>query len=48
MNFTPSPAKLVRLVDEEGNVVKQVRMNRATRRRLRIKGKNNANTKTNN
>ncbi len=34
MSFTPSPSKLVRFVDKQGTVVKEVRMNRAQRRRL--------------
>jgi len=38
MKFTPSPTKLVRLVDKKNNTVKIVTMNRAMRRRLKIKG----------
>jgi len=36
MKFTPSPTKIVRFVDKEGNVVKEVPMNRARRRKLKI------------
>jgi len=40
MKFTPSPTKKVRVVDNEGNLVKGVPMNRARRRKLGIgKGK---------
>jgi hypothetical protein len=36
MKFTPSPTKIVRVVDKEGNLIKEVPMNRARRRKLRI------------
>lgn len=36
MNFRPSPAKMVRFVDENGNVVREEQMNRKERRRRRI------------
>lgn len=39
MNFTPSPTKKVRVVDEDGKVIKTVPMNRATRRRLKVRSK---------
>lgn len=39
MKFTPSPTKRVAVVDKEGNVLKIVPMNRAQRRRLKIKGR---------
>jgi len=39
MNFKPSPTKLVRFVDKENKTVKEVRLNRAQRRRLGIKNK---------
>lgn len=39
---TPSPAKLVRLVDGNGKVVKEVRMNRKQRRKLGMRGQANA------
>ena len=35
--FTPSPTKIVRFVDENGNVVKEERINRRDRRRMGIK-----------
>jgi hypothetical protein len=35
--FTPSPTKEVKFLNEEGKVVKVERMNRAERRRLKIK-----------
>lgn len=35
--FTPSPTKLVRVVNKQNQVVKIVPMNRAKRRRLKIK-----------
>ena len=38
MKFTPSPTKLVRIVDKVGNTVKIMPMNRAQRRRLGVKG----------
>ena len=38
MKFTPSPTKLVRIVDKKNNTVKIVPMNRAKRRKLGIKG----------
>lgn len=38
--FTPLPAKLVRLVNEEGKMVKEVHMSRKQRRKLGIRGKN--------
>jgi len=41
MKFTPSPTKKVRVIDKEGNVVKEVPMNRAWRRKLKI-GRSNA------
>jgi len=34
--LTPSLAKLVRLVDEKGQVVREVRLNRRQRRKLGI------------
>jgi hypothetical protein len=37
MKFEPSPTKLVRLVDKDGKVVKTVPMNRAQRRKLKIR-----------
>lgn len=36
MKFTPSPTKLVRVINEKDNTVKVVPMNRETRRRLKI------------
>jgi len=36
MKFTPSPTKKVRVVDKDGHVIKEVPMNRAQRRRLKI------------
>ena len=36
MKFTPSPTKLVRLVDKDNKTVKIVPMNRAQRRKLKI------------
>jgi len=36
MKFTPSPTKIVRVIDKEGDVIKEVPMNRAQRRRLKI------------
>ena len=41
-HFTPSPTKLIRFVDSEGKVVKQVRMNRKQRRAVGIRGGNYA------
>ncbi len=38
MKFTPSPVKLVRFLDDKGKVVKEARLNRASRRRLGIRG----------
>ncbi len=35
--FTPSPGKEVRLVDETGKLVKVANMNRAERRRLKLR-----------
>jgi len=35
--FTPSPTTVVRIVNNEGKVVKVVPMNRATRRRLKVR-----------
>ena len=35
--FTPSPTKVVRFLDKDGKVVKEQRMNRAERRRLKIR-----------
>ena len=35
--FTPSPTKVVKFVNGKGKVVKEVRMNRAERRRLKIR-----------
>jgi hypothetical protein len=37
MKFTPSPTAQVRVVDGEGKTTKIVLMNRAERRRLKIK-----------
>jgi hypothetical protein len=37
MSFTPSPTKLVRFVDKENKIVKEIRLNRAQRRRMKIK-----------
>jgi hypothetical protein len=37
VKFTPSPTVQVRVLDREGNTVKVVPMNRAERRRLKIK-----------
>ena len=37
--FTPSPTKLVRVVDKDGKVIKTVPMNRAKRRRLGIRSR---------
>lgn len=34
--FTPSPAKKVRVIDEKGNVLKIIPMNRKQRRKLKI------------
>jgi len=39
MKFTLSPTKIVRFVDKDGNVIKEVPMNRARRRKLGIKAK---------
>lgn len=36
-NFTASPAKLVKFVNGQGQVIKTVRLNRKQRRRLGIK-----------
>ena len=38
VKFTPSPVKLVRFVNDKGQVVKEARLNRKDRRRLGIKG----------
>lgn len=35
--FTPSPVKVVKFVNKEGKVVEERRMNRAERRRLKIR-----------
>ena len=35
--FTPSPGKPVRILDEDGKVINIVFMNRAERRRLKVK-----------
>jgi len=35
--FTPSPGKPVRILDEDGKVINTVFMNRAERRRLKVK-----------
>ena len=35
--FTPSPGKPVKLLNEDGKVVKTVFLNRAERRRLKVK-----------
>ena len=35
--FTPSPGKPVKLLDEKGQVTKTIFMNRAERRRLKVK-----------
>jgi len=35
--FTPSPTKLVKFVDDKGQVVKEERVNRKDRRKLGIK-----------
>lgn len=37
--FTPSPVKLVRVINAEGEVTKIVPMNRARRRKLGIRSK---------
>ena len=37
--FTPSPAKLVRFVDDKGQVVKELHLNRKTRRSLGTKSR---------
>lgn len=37
--FTPSPAKLVRFVDDQGKVVRERHLNRKERRRLKIGNK---------
>jgi len=37
MKFTPSPTKIVRFVDKDGKVVREVPMNRKERRRRKIK-----------
>ena len=34
--LTSSPTKIVKFVNDEGEVVKEVSMNRATRRKLKI------------
>jgi len=39
MNFTPAPTKVVRFVNKDGQVVKEVAMNRKERRKLKIKNK---------
>jgi len=36
MKFTPSPTKIVRFINKEGEVIKEVPMNRARRRKLKI------------
>ena len=33
--FTPSPGKLVKFVDEQGKVVREMNLNRKERRRLK-------------
>jgi len=35
--FTPSPGRPVKLLDEKGQVTKTIFMNRAERRRLKVK-----------
>lgn len=37
MKFTPSPTKMVRIVNENGRIIKLVPMNRAQRRKLGIR-----------
>lgn len=37
MKFTPSPTKIVRFIDKDGKVVKEVPMNRRERRKRGIK-----------
>jgi len=39
MKFTPSPTKIVCFIDKKGKVIKEVPMNRAERRKLKIRGK---------
>lgn len=39
MKFTPSPTKIVRFLDKDKKVVRELPMNRAERRRLKIKRK---------
>ena len=39
MAFTPAPTKTVNFLDKGGAVIKSVKMNRAERRRLGLKGK---------
>ncbi len=35
-NFTPSPAKVVKVIDDKGQVVKTINLNRAQRRKMKI------------
>jgi len=35
--FTPSPGKPVKILDKDGKVINTVNMNRAERRRLKVK-----------
>jgi hypothetical protein len=37
MKFTASPTKIVRVINKEGKTIKFVPMNRAQRRRLKVK-----------
>lgn len=37
MRFTPSPTAVVRLVDDKGNVVRELQMNRAERHKRGIR-----------
>ena len=37
MKFTPSPTKVVRVINEKGELVKEVSLNRRERRRLGVR-----------